>query len=56
MKKKITIGVADGFVASVFADEELEVEIVDFDGSDEPEEDADYIDYLRSIGKKEMVC
>ena len=58
MKKKITIVVADGFVASVFADEELEVEIVDFDGTMNEDEDTElgnYVDELRKT-KKEMVC
>ena len=59
MKKKITIVVADGRVESVFADEELEVEIVDFDDDfDEyevEESKADYIDQLRET-KVEVVC
>jgi hypothetical protein len=59
MKKKITVVVADGRVQSVFADEELEVEIVDFDSdsSDEEEQNdlANYVDGLRET-KKETIC
>ena len=55
--KKITIVVADGRVESVFADEEVEVEVVDFDVADEDEqvELGDYVDTLRET-KKEIVC
>ena len=57
--KKITIVVADGRVASVFADEKIEVEIVDFDDDfDEyevEESKADYVDQLRET-KVEVVC
>lgn len=55
--KKITIVVADGRVESVFADEELEVEILDFDGVglDEQAEYAREVDDLRQT-KKEVVC
>lgn len=56
--KKITIVVAGGRVESVFADEELEIEIVDFDGTTNEDEDVelgDYIDELRET-KKEIVC
>lgn len=49
--KKITIVVADGRVESVFADEQLEVEIVDFDSDiydfEEQEKLGDYVDELR---------
>ena len=59
MKKKITIVIADGMVQSVFADEKLDVEIVDFDSDlfDEEEQDnlANYVDELRET-KKETVC
>lgn len=59
MKKKITIVVADGRVQSVFADEELEVEVIDFDSdsSDEEEQNdlANYVDGLRET-KKETIC
>lgn len=59
MKKKITVVVADGRVQSVFADEELDVEVVDFD-SDLPDEEgqndlANYVDGLRK-SKKETIC
>jgi hypothetical protein len=50
MKKKLTIVVADGRVESVFADKELEIEIVDFDDTldpDELESLGDYVDKLR---------
>lgn len=55
-KKKIHIVVSGGRVESVFSDEELEVEILDFDGSyEEQQELGDYVDELR--GKlKETVC
>lgn len=59
MKKKITIVVADGMVQSVFADEELDVEIIDFDSDQFDEEDQEnlgnYVDELRET-KKETVC
>ena len=49
--KKITIVVADGRVESVFADEQLDVEIVDFDSDiydfEEQEKLGDYVDELR---------
>ena len=49
--KKITIIVADGRVESVFADEQVEVEIVDFDSDiydfEEQEKLGDYVDELR---------
>ena len=49
--KKITIVVADGRVESVLADEQLEVEIVDFDSDiydfEEQEKLGDYVDELR---------
>lgn len=58
MKKKLTIVVADGRVETIFADEELEVEIVDFDGTldpDELESLGDYVDKLRgSLGLTEI--
>ena len=50
MKKKLIIVVADGRVETIFADEELEVEIVDFDGTFDPDELeslGDYVDKLR---------
>ena len=56
--KKIVIVVAGGRVESVFADEELEVEVVDFDGTTNEDEDVelgDYVDTLRET-KKETVC
>ncbi len=60
MKKKLTIVVADGRVESVFADEELEVEIVDFDGTFDPDELeslGNYVDKLRdNPDLKEIVC
>ena len=56
MKKKITIVVADGRVESVFSDEEIDVEVVDFDGNEEEQEElADYVDELRET-QKEIVC
>ena len=59
LMKKITIVVADGMVQSVFADEELDVEIVDFDSNLFDEEDqnnlANYVDELRET-KKEIIC
>ena len=54
--KKIIIVVADGRVESVFADEQVEVEVIDFDGASEDEqaELADYVDELRET-KKEII-
>lgn len=55
-KKKIHIVVAEGRVESVFFDEDLEVEIVDFDGNyEEQQELGDYVDELRA-NLKETVC
>lgn len=60
MKKKIVIVVADGRVETVFIPneyEELDVDIVDFDGADEDEQVdlGDYIDACRET-MKEVVC
>lgn len=60
MKKKIVIVVADGRVETVFVPneyEELDVDIVDFDGADE-EEQADLGDYVDACREtmKEVVC
>ena len=60
MKKKIVIVVADGRVETVFIPneyEELDVDIVDFDGADE-EEQADLGDYVDACREtmKEVVC
>lgn len=55
-KKKIHIVVSGGRVESVFSDEELEVEVIDFDGSyEEQRELGDYVDGLRA-NLKEVVC
>jgi hypothetical protein len=56
-KKKIHIVVADGRVESVFSDEDIEVEVIDFDGSsyEEQEELGDYVDDLRA-NLKETIC
>ena len=54
--KKIVIVVADGQVETVFANEDVEVEVVDFDScfdsSDEQEALGDYIDKCRQIMKE----
>ena len=60
MKKKIVIVVADGRVETVFIPneyEELDVDIVDFDGADEDEQAdlGDYVDACRET-MKEVVC
>ena len=60
MKKKIVIVVADGRVETVFIPneyEELDVDIVDFDGADEDEQVdlGDYVDACRET-MKEVVC
>ena len=60
MKKKVVIVVADGRVETVFIPneyEELDVDIVDFDGADEEEqvELGDYVDACRDT-MKEIVC
>ena len=55
-KKKIHIVVSGGRVESVFSDEELEVEVIDFDGNyEEQQELGDYVDGLRA-NLKEVVC
>lgn len=55
--KKIIIVVADGRVESVFTDEDIEVQVVDFDGASEEEqvEFGNYVDILRET-KKEIIC
>ena len=57
-KKKIVIVVADGRVETVFANEDVDVEIVDFDGlisEGEQQEAGDYIDACRAT-MKEISC
>ena len=56
--KKIIIVVADGRVESVFSNEEVEVEVVDFDSCCDYEEQEDlgnYIDECRET-MKEIIC
>lgn len=56
--KKIVIVVADGRVETVFSNEEVEVEVVDFDSCfDEYEQEdlGNYIDECRET-MKEIVC
>ena len=57
-KKKIVIVVADGRVETVFANEDVDVEIVDFDGlisEGEQQEAGDYVDACR-VTMKEISC
>lgn len=56
--KKIVIVVADGRVETVFANEDVEVEIVDFDGAfstAEQQEFGDYVDACRQTMKEIIV-
>ena len=56
--KKIVIVVADGRVESVFSNEEVEVEVVDFDSCldyEDQEELENYVDKCRET-MKEVVC
>ncbi len=57
--KKIVIVVEGGRVQTVFSEEDVDVEIVDFDGcglvEKEQEELGDYVDELRTK-MKETVC
>ena len=56
--KKIVIVVADGRVETVFSNEEVEVEVVDFDNCFDYEEQEDlgnYVDECRET-MKEIVC
>lgn len=55
--KKIVIVVADGRVESVFSSEDVKVEVVDFDGYDEEEQEelGNYIDECRET-MKEVIC
>ena len=56
--KKIVIVVADGRVETVFANEDVDVEIVDFDGlysESEQQEAGDYVDACRAT-LKEISC
>jgi hypothetical protein len=54
--KKIVIVVEGGQVQTVFSDEKVEVEIVDFDGNEEEQKElGDYVDELRTK-MKETVC
>lgn len=59
MKKKLIIVVAEGRVETVFVskDEDVEIDIVDFDGADEEEQAnlGDYVDICRQT-MKEIVC
>jgi hypothetical protein len=60
MKKKVVIVVADGRVETVFIPneyEELDIDVVDFDGADEDEQAdlGDYVDACRET-MKEVVC
>lgn len=53
--KKIVIIVADGRVETVFANENVDVEIVDFDGTlsrEEQQEFGDYVDACRQTMKE----
>lgn len=57
-KKKIHIVVSGGRVESVFSEEEIEVDVIDFDSSDAQEDQqplCDYVDALRA-NLKEVVC
>lgn len=57
-KKKIVIVVADGRVETVFANDDVDVEIVDFDGlisEGEQQEAGDYVDACRAT-MKEISC
>lgn len=56
--KKIVIVVAEGRVESVFSNEEVEVEVVDFDNCfdyDEQEDLGNYVDECRET-MKEIIC
>lgn len=56
--KKIVIVVADGRVETVFSNEEVEVEVVDFDNCfdyDEQEDLGNYVDECRET-MKEIRC
>lgn len=56
--KKIVVVLADGKVETIFSNEEVEVEIVDFDGAydeEEQEELGDYVDECRET-MKEIIC
>ena len=56
--KKIVVVVAEGKVETIFSTEEVEVEIVDFDGAydeEEQEELGDYVDECRET-MKEIIC
>ena len=53
--KKIVIVVADGQVETVFANENVDVQIVDFDGTlsrEEQQEFGDYVDACRQTMKE----
>lgn len=56
--KKIIVVVADGRVESIFSEEEIEVEVIDFDAADyfeDQEKLADYVDECRAT-MKETIC
>ena len=60
MTKKVVIVVANGRVETVFIPneyEELDIDVVDFDGADEDEQSSlgDYVDACRET-MKEVVC
>ena len=53
--KKIVIVVGDGQVETVFSNEDVEVEVVDFDGTlstEEQQELGDYVDKCRQTMKE----
>ena len=56
--KKIVIVVGDGKVETVFSNEDVEVEVVDFDGTlstEEQQELGDYVDKCRQTMKEVRV-
>ena len=56
--KKIVIVVGDGQVETVFSNEDVEVEVVDFDGTlstEEQQELGDYVDKCRQTMKEVRV-
>lgn len=56
--KKIVIVVADGQVETVFASENVDVEVVDFDGAftkEEQQEFGDYVDACRQTMEEILV-
>lgn len=59
MRKKIYVVIAEGEITSIFSEDEIDVEVIDFDKSwyDEEEQNykADRVDQLRKTMKETLI-